>query len=387
MEYMNTYKFFYDETEHSREINQKTINAANYYDNFITAIVGWETGRNKEIEEEYLAFENKYSYRMSSGELKSSSIKQKELRNGFASMNRHNVDFLRDFLMIIEKVSLYFCVMSKFEYVVHQLLLDYHSSWAFNANAMKYSIIKILNVYKPQDVIDCIYNHPERLIKTLEDFFFRKIEENKANLPLKERENKAMYDALVMLEDVSPISTLQWEYRLPFHGFQLYLKEKGIKKYSLMIDKEGGNHNTFNAAVSEGIQNVTEEDSKDYFGIRMADMIVGLIGKLMKSLCTALTPLPSNGVHKTILSPAWFALTEEQLKLYKQLHRVINIHDYCWNKAYAGIYSDDLVSFVVLLNYMNSFSNADEMKKDYKMHGEYYNGGVLSQLEKRYRRL
>ena len=384
---MNTYKFFYDETEHSREINQKTINAANYYDNFITAIVGWETGRDKEIEEEYLAFENKYSYRMSGGELKSSSIKQKELRNGFASMNRHNVDFLQDFLMIIEKVSLYFCVMSKFEYVVHQLLIDYHSSWAFNANAMKYSIIKILNVYKPQNAIDCIYNHPERLIETLEAFFFQKIEENKANLPLKERENKAMEDALVMLEDISPISTLQWEYRLPFHGFQLYLIEKGIKKYSLVIDKEGENHNTYNAAVSEGIENVTEEDSKAFWGIRMADMMAGLIGKLMKSLCGALTPLPSNGIHKTILSPAWFALTEEQLKLYKQLHRVINIHDHCWYKAYAGIYSDDLVSFVELLNYIDRFANADEMKNDYKMHGEYFNGCVIKQLEKRYSRI
>lgn len=381
---MNTYRFFYDESEHSREINQKTICAANYYDNYIAAIVGWETGRDKEIEGEYLAFESKYSYRMSNGELKSSSIKPKELRIGFASMNRHNVEFLQDFLSTVEKASLYFCVMSKIEYVVHQLFLDYHSSWAFNAEAMKYSITKILNVYKPLDVIDCIYNHPEQLVETLENFFFRKIEENKANLSLKERENKAMEDALVMLEDVSPISTFQWEYRIPFHGFQLYLNEKGIKKYSVVIDKEGEKHSTLNAAVSEGIENVREEDSKAFFGIRMADMMAGLIGKLMKSLCMALTPSPSNGIQKTILSPAWFALTEEQLKLYKQLHRVINILDHCWYKAYAGVYSDDLVSFIALLNYMDRFSNADEMKKDYKMHGEYYNGSVVNELEKRY---
>lgn len=35
------YNFYYDETEHSRKINFKTITADNYYDSFITAIVGW----------------------------------------------------------------------------------------------------------------------------------------------------------------------------------------------------------------------------------------------------------------------------------------------------------------------------------------------------------
>ena len=34
------YIFFYDETEHSRKINYETVTANNYYDNFITGIVG-----------------------------------------------------------------------------------------------------------------------------------------------------------------------------------------------------------------------------------------------------------------------------------------------------------------------------------------------------------
>lgn len=34
------YGFFYDEAEHSRKINYKTITAQNYYDNFVAVIVG-----------------------------------------------------------------------------------------------------------------------------------------------------------------------------------------------------------------------------------------------------------------------------------------------------------------------------------------------------------
>lgn len=33
-----------------------------------------------------------------------------------------------------------------------------------------------------------------------------------------------------------------------------------------------------------GLENVTEENSKDYVGIRMADLLVGLISRLMQSL-------------------------------------------------------------------------------------------------------
>ena len=41
------YEFFYDEAEHSRKINYKTIAAQNYYDNFVAVIVGGGILRKK----------------------------------------------------------------------------------------------------------------------------------------------------------------------------------------------------------------------------------------------------------------------------------------------------------------------------------------------------
>ena len=43
------YLFYYDETEHSRKINYQTITANNYYDNFISVIVGWSSDEEKSI--------------------------------------------------------------------------------------------------------------------------------------------------------------------------------------------------------------------------------------------------------------------------------------------------------------------------------------------------
>lgn len=92
------YLFFYDETEHSRKINLTTINANNYYDNFSSAIVGWNEKDDEIICKHYIEFENKYEARKRNGELKSSTFKTKDLELGFASLNQHKIGFYEDFL-------------------------------------------------------------------------------------------------------------------------------------------------------------------------------------------------------------------------------------------------------------------------------------------------
>ena len=53
------YNFYYDETEHSHIINYQTITADNFYDNFITVIVGWRETDEKYIFEKCKGFEEK----------------------------------------------------------------------------------------------------------------------------------------------------------------------------------------------------------------------------------------------------------------------------------------------------------------------------------------
>ena len=65
---------------------------------------------------------------------------------------------------------------------------------------------------------------------------------------------------------------------------------------------------------------------------------------------------------------------------------MLTIVDNSWYKSYAGNYADDLVTFIALLDYMSSFSNVDEMKKDYKMHSEKFNSLVCGRLAQRYQK-
>ncbi len=47
------YNFYYDESEHSRIINLSTITGETYYDNFLVAIVGWDSDKEVEIKQKY----------------------------------------------------------------------------------------------------------------------------------------------------------------------------------------------------------------------------------------------------------------------------------------------------------------------------------------------
>ena len=107
---MDTYKFYYDESEHSRKINYNTVTAPNYYDNFVTVVVGWAKKKEKEVFKKYENFENKYADRKDrNGELKSTTLKQKKFECGFASLDKANTQFIMDFLSIFdESTKLYF---------------------------------------------------------------------------------------------------------------------------------------------------------------------------------------------------------------------------------------------------------------------------------------
>lgn len=384
---MDTYKFYYDESEHSRKINYNTVTAPNYYDNFVTVVIGWSKEKEKEVFKKYEDFENKYADRKDgNGELKSTTLKQKKFEFGFASLDKANTQFIMDFLSIFdESTKLYFSVASKIEYLVLQLFIGYQNNFIIDADAVKYSITKALVAYRPQNVVKSIYDNPEEFVEKLKRFFRERIECNRSNMSLKKQENTAFENILYILNNISSIPELQWDYRMPFDGFKKYLQEENIKNYALVLDKEGEQNEpsrTMQAAREMGLSNVIEENSKDSYGLRMADMIVGIISKMLKALCDELHYHSiAEGTEKKLLDTKWFQLNEAQLNLYKKLYKIICEWDNAWYKSYAGIYSDDLVCFIGLLGYMAHFENKEQIiNEKLEMQGEYFNGYVCQQL-------
>lgn len=386
------YNFYYDESEHSRIINLSTITGETYYDNFLTAIVGWNSNKETYIEEKYSAFENKYAERKRKGELKSDTFKSNQFMYGFASFNKPNIEMMDDFLSIIDDdFYIYICVASKIEFVILQLFKDYHNSFIVDMDAMRYSIVKTILTYYPKEVINNIYNAPEKFVDSLIEFFIERIEHNKKNIALKQRENEAFESIILILRDIKPPTTLNWNYHMPFIGFDHFLKNKKINDYTLIIDKEGETYEkskTLVAATEIGLKNCSELNSKIHFGLRIADMLAGIVGKMMKSLYHSLHNKENNdNVTKNLLNKRWFQLNENQLLLYKKLHHIILEINDDFYKLYAGNYSDDLVSFLALLEFMNNFKNVEQIKQDFDMQPEYCNRCMCNRLSEHFQHM
>lgn len=381
------YCFYYDETEHSRKINLKTLMSDNFYDNFIAVVVGWHEEKEVLIKKRYLEFESKYEYRKKDGELKSLTMRGKDFRLGFASLNKNTIGFYEDLIGFFDKdIKIYISVFSKIEYLINQILINDQSTILHDSDYMKYSIIKAINVYRPQKVIDAIYISPEIFVKELKIFLKDQIVRNNQSADLKKAENIAFEEILLFLDSANPPDKIDWMYDYAFVGLKKLYDEMGVGEYKLTIDKEGDDKKTLNAAKNNGIQNVEESKSDEVVGIRMADMIAGLVSRLMQSLHSSLTNnYPEGVIHKTLLESGWFALNQRQIDLYRKFYDYICIQNDYWYKTYSGIYSDDLVAFVALLQYMSQYENVEMLNKtSIKEHQENYNSCACYGLNRHY---
>ena len=213
---------------------------------------------------------------------------------------------------------------------------------------------------------------PEKLIGELRAFLLDKIERNKTNPTLKRIETEQCQALLAVLGNASALENTEWEYYPPLEGFALYLSEHGeINGYELNIDQE---KRTAAAARELGFDPVFQVDSKDCFGIRMADMFAGIVGKLLKAIRTELTYRSKDDeLKKNLFDEKWFELDNARLELYKQLRRVLVLFDNCWYKTYGGVYSDDFVVLISLLNYLSNFEDAGELRANLDIHAEAFN--------------
>lgn len=379
------YRFYYDESSHSESITENTLNAENFYDNFITVIVGWDEAYESTLEAKYCAFEEKYKSRKAGNpaELKSSTIKTNDIVNGLASIkSRELTNLIEDYLSLFdEKIHICISFTNKIEFLVNQIIDGYDNKLGIDEEALKYTLVKALRTYKPQNVIAQLYKNPSSVIDSIKVFLEERIRINEGNSKLKQIENQVFREAILVLDKVSPLKDVTWDYTVPFMGFSEYLDHKGIADYLLILDKEG-TERTLKSAQISGIKLVCEGDSLNHFGIRMADMLAGIIFKLSKSLFNALNSRnPDSRPQKLILNEEWFKLSNQELNVYKLLHKVILDLNEDEMKRTVETFYDDLICFQALIQYMNAFVSVEDITKNIKMQGEWFNTFCCKYLE------
>lgn len=380
------FRFYYDESEHSRRLTLDTLKDGGFYDGFVAVIVGWDESDEEEIGKRYERFERMHVERKSNGELKSTTIKPKQLAHGFASLGKANLGLVGDFLSLFdEKVRVYLCFESKTEYMVEQLFKDYGNTRSIDADLMRYSITKSIVQYQPDSVVNAMYDDPSSLVDRLRKFYYGRIKQGMENIQLKRKEVDQYGQILMLLDGARGVKTLDWDYSEPFIGFLKYLAEVGISDYSLVIDSED---KTEDAARQLGIEKSSGGDSKEYFGLRMADMLAGIVCKLMKALHEELRyHHEGEFVQRRLVGENWFQLDDSRFGLYKNLDDIVVFMNNAWYKVYDGSYSDDLVMLIALLTLMRGFESAAKLRNVVSECPERLNTIACGMLEDHYRRV
>lgn len=75
-------------------------------------------------------------------------------------------------------------------------------------------------LYRPADIIYGFYENTGELITLLKKFFTVQIEKDKANEAFKKMEIEQYSQILMLLDDVSTIKTIDWNYEISFVGFK-----------------------------------------------------------------------------------------------------------------------------------------------------------------------
>lgn len=374
--------FYYDESGHSRKITSKTIDDKEFKYNFVSVIVGVSEDDVHSFEHSYESFENKWKELYSCLELKSSVVKRKRYEYGLASFKKNDIKLYAELFQIIAEYKLYLHVgvFNKIQYLVNQMLLKADLLKIINFNSVSYSMTKALCVYHPNDVLSSIENDIQSFIPKFKSFLKKRM-----NLNTRingKSEDFAFAQMIGVLNSINENISLDWNYVFSFDGFKKYISELDLKYVSLLIDREG-NGNTLCAAKKDLLKNASEEDSKNSYGIRCADMIAGFINNLIDSLELSVSYNENDQPRDdNLLSTKWFEIPEEVFNAYKLAYKVLIELNSSWYKFYCSNYSDGVIQMTSLLHHFNGYDSYDDYKKEStKLHAQKVNALVAIRLK------
>ncbi|EGT4145465.1 hypothetical protein [Clostridium perfringens] len=391
MEFINM-NFYFDEANYDRKITYKPeknevniLNSQNW-DTFVGVFIGIKKEDLIKFENSYLDFEEKYKNKFLNEdlgkELKGEIIRNKNFKNGFNTFNKDTVEFYSDFFDILINHNCIFQLncFSKIERVIDIAFNDYKEFLRFNGVYIRpfiYSITKYIYTYKYLELTEKLFLYSEskekiNIIKILSDSINETLEEI-SSFKRKEREINALRQLKNIFDlldfNISVNEKIIWDCSRNFEGFNLLLKELGKRpnEISLFLDEDKSN---FNAAENSEkyygkYGKLISCNSKNFIGIRSADILATFFSKLSKASEEELKEDYTNGIKEEVklINEAWFKINEGQFNLIKKIG--VFIYKSCYWSTYFSYYTDYIKTIFYYLHYINSFKSFEEYEKNH----------------------
>ncbi|PKH11719.1 hypothetical protein [Planomicrobium sp. MB-3u-38] len=288
------------------------------------------------IEENYKLLEKKYiASRKFDKELKGKDILDKNFKFGIASMKNHELDFYNSLidLLLENQVDNLLLSINKMSLVAdnrltHWILELEKKRFIESAWLLKYSMVKYLELEASASVILSIFdsNISNREVLTeIQKDLGTFIEKNKNINRMRGQiaEYKGLIETIKTKKHLISSSSFEevsfdWEklsFDIDLWTTEMSLNTKFSTQSTKLILDEGiplQPFKKFNFLL------VKEEDSADHVGLRISDVLIVFMGKMISKLANDVRYDKKRPEERKLLSESWFALEEKQFELLKK---------------------------------------------------------------------
>lgn len=375
------YNLFYDEAFHDRKLTEKdkdkgeintenSESGSNNADNFVTAVIGFETSQTETYFEKYRVFEEKTKQLLGlheTKEFKGITIGKQNFKYGIKSFNKNTLKIYSDYFDLLDKdIFIQISSLNKFEQIVISMLRKGSLSPAINVEAFIYSLIKFMNHYKNKHLVGILFDETttsKQLFNTVVNLL-REVFLVVKDVPRKSSEANAILQMLMILEtnqiEIETAPKYDWDYSRAIDGIRLLLEELQIEESSCTLDIDY-EKKTIETAKRYNFKKVTGVKSEDYIGVRFSDILCNFIGRMLKSIDDEYLEdwddlsIIDNIEERRILSEEWFSLSEKQFLLYKKIANVFYERKDIYWTVQTGLYAGHSAVFFSLIYYIGLY--------------------------------
>ncbi|MDM5428405.1 hypothetical protein [Bacillus mycoides] len=313
-------------------------------------------------------------------ELKGIDILQGNFNFGIASMKEVNSKFyfnLFNILLDADVSNLLFSV-NKMSMVVDARLTQWilqleAKRFIDSAILFKYSLTKYCELEASEEVIKNLFD-PEKTIneilysiqKDIKKFVSKHKNNNRMRrqLPYYQKMIKDIGKGKQLANDIA-FEKVSFDWDKVSSDVDLWLSENRLKEIwqpeqSTLILDQGIPSKPFETIGFGDL--MVDQDSKEFVGLQLADMLVVITGGYISKLTSAIRYDKTEPEKPKHLGAEWFVLKEHQFDLILKMTQFLFGNDHIYS-VIGDTYFDETLMFEIYCRYISSFSNYENYRK------------------------
>lgn len=404
------YKFYYDESYHDPAITQKDgvqnidLEDASVY--FSLCIVGISSDKLEDFINEYTLLENKHKKKIGvneSDEFKGSTFKAKYFKWGLAGIRKDYLYFYKDLFKLLSTydVIINISIVNKFELLVQNLLEDNLKYSEIPWRNFIYAFSKFFNTHKTEKLVRLIHTDNVKASDVLCEIniILDDVIEKMQGYELKRYEVNIAKEIKYVLSNYKIKFNIrdkyQRNYTYSLSGFEALMDELSISSYDIDLDIDGKGKRIDKVirsaeALLPGAK-ITGVDSKQSQGIRVADFLSNLMGRLIRSIDKQLDlnrqEIEEEGEYNklNLINENWFKVNKDEFECYRTIGKFFSDRSSQYWTTFTGVYNDEVLAVFTIFQYFSDFDDYEEYKKTpIKGHAKKINKIVVEKLREQF---